>query len=189
MSRRHRAYRAPEGALASVAGGAVTRERLLRTAQREGRGGSPIIRRLCSGGIPGAGDLARAYAVRGGAVRIDAGQLTVSPKAARLIDPALCADLRCVPVEILEDLCVLAVEPGSAERAVRTVRAALQRDVVPVMATPTALDRVLVRLEESPCALRLGALRSKDSPVHARFRALVLEGEVRDALKIPEESR
>ncbi len=174
----------PEGATAAVLGGAVTRERVQAAAARDGRGGSPLIRSLLAQSLPSDADLARAFGA-GGPLRLDATLVEIAPLALRLLDPRMLRRERCVPVEILDDLCVLAVEEGGAERAVQEVRAALRRDVVPVFAPSDALARALERLGGPRTALRLGPARRHDSFIHARFRDLVLERTVLDAVALP----
>jgi hypothetical protein len=187
MRRRSRHQRTPEGARACVVGGAVTREQLLDAARRDGRQEAPIVRILTRHTLPATADLARAFAPKGGFPRLDSSLVRISPRAARLLDRGLMRRERCVPLEILDEICVLAVEAGYAESAVRAVRAALQRDVVPVLVRASVLDRVLEGLPAAARALRLGVLRRKDSRVHERFRALVLEGEALDAVPLPDE--
>jgi len=174
----------PEGATAAVLGGAVTRERVRAAAARDGRGGSPLVRSLLAQSLPSDADLARAFSA-GGPLRLDASLVEIAPLAMRLLDPRLLRRERCVPVEILDDLCVLAVEEGGAERAVQEVRAALRRDVLPVFAPADALARALERLSGSRAALRLGPARRHDSHIHARFRDLVLERTALDAVAVP----
>ncbi len=171
----------PEGATAAVLGGAVTRERVQAAAARDGRGGSPLIRSLLAQSLPSNADLARTFGA-GGPLRLDASLVEIAPLAMRLLDPRMLRRERCVPVEILDDLCVLAVEEGGAERAVQEVRAALRRDVLPVFAPSDALARALERLGGSRSALSLGPARRHDSFIHARFRDLVLEGAELDAV-------
>jgi len=177
---------ASEGAVASVAGGAVTRERLLHAARRAGRRGSHLIRSLLAQPLPSMQDLARAYGADGGVLRLDPSFLQISPKATRLLDVRLLRAQRCVPVEILDDVCVLAVESGKAEQAVRAVRAVLHRDVLPVLTDASALQEALNRLGDAPRAVTVGGVRPKDSPVHTRFRELVIEAEPLYALPLLE---
>ena len=175
---------APECAVASVAGGAVTRERLQHAARAVGRGGSRLIKSLLAQSLPSTEDLARAYGADGGVLRLDASFLQPSSRATRFLDAKLMREHRCVPVEILDDVCVLAVEAGSAARAVRAVRTILQRDVLPVITETSAMQEALHRLGDAPRAVTLGGLRPKDSPVHARFRELVIEAEPLEALPL-----
>jgi hypothetical protein len=168
--------------MASVAGGAVTCERLLQAAQREGRSGRPLIRALLGQPLPSLSDLAQAYRAASGMPRVDPGVLEPSPSAGRLLDPALLRRERCAPLEILEDLCVLAVEPGRAERAVRAVRSALHRDVLPLAVEPAVLDRLLDGMVGPPAAGALGPLPRRQSRLVGRFRSQVLEREAIDAL-------
>ncbi|MHC4732326.1 MAG: hypothetical protein ACYS6Z_17295, partial [Planctomycetota bacterium] len=90
--------------MAAILGGAVTRERLLRAATREGRAGLPLIRSLLAQSLPTTADLARAYREAGGVLRLDDSFLSVASKAARLLDAELLRRERCVPIEILEEL-------------------------------------------------------------------------------------
>ena len=178
--------RTPEGVMASVAGGAVTCERLLQAAQREGRSGLPLIRALLGQPLPSLSDLAQAYRAASGMPRVEAGLLKLSPAAAGLLDPDLLRRERCAPVEILADLCLLAVEAGRAERAVRAVRTALHRDVLPLAVEPADLDRLLDGLGGPPRADPLGPLPRRQSRLVGRFRSLVLEREAVDALPVLE---
>ena len=179
MSRRRRG--ASEGAIASVEGGAVTSERLLAAARREGRDASPLVRSLLAQSIPSAHDLARVYGASGGVARLDSSFIRISPKAARLIDPKVLREHGCLPVVIMDGLCILAVMEGQAEGAVRAVRAALQRDVLPVVAEPATLRDALSRLVAPPPGVRLGIVRRRESPTRSRFRSLVIGGEALDA--------
>jgi hypothetical protein len=175
------------GALAAVIGGAVTRERLQRAATREGRTEAALIRTLLAQSLPTVEDLARAYREAGGSLRLDPSFVRLAPRAARLIDPDLLRRERCVPVEILEDLCILAVDASRAATAAEAVRAALSRDVLPVVADAATIDRVLADLPALPRAVRHGALPRRDSPVHARFRELVIDDAGADALPLRQE--
>jgi len=175
--------RGPSGAIAAVLGGAVTRERLLQAASGEGRGGSPLVASLLAQSLPSIEDLARAYR-EGGVLRLDSSFLKPAPKAGRLLDVAVLRRERCLPVEILDDLVILAVDPARAASAVETVRRTLERDVLPVLADPEAIDRALARLQAPPLAIRQGALPRRDSPAHARFRDLVVEDATLDALPL-----
>ena len=179
-----RAKGGAEPAVAAVLGGAVTRERLKTAAAQEGHVATPLVRSLLAQSLPAIDDLARAYG--SGVLRIDESFLKLSQKAARLLDPALLRRECCVPVEILHNLCILAVTPGRAQGAVTAVRAALQRDVLPVLADLRAVENVLDGLEAAPKACRLGPLPRRDSPVHARFRQIVLSDEVLDAIATEE---
>ncbi len=184
MSRRRRTQ-APKGALASVAGGAVTSERLARAAQREGRAGSPVVRSLLAQSLPCEADLARVYSAAGGIPRLDASFLTLAPGAVRWLDAQLLRTLRCVPIAIMEDLCVLAVSEHNALEAVRTVRAALKRDILPVLADSQAMQSVLQHMGAPPHAVSGGGVRRKTSPVQAHFQHFVLGGESLDPLPLP----
>jgi len=175
------------GALAAVLGGAVTRERLQKAASREGRDGTALVQTLLAQALPTAEDLARAYREIGGSLRLDPSFLRMAPRAARLIDPDLLRRERCVPVELFEDLCILAVDASKAATAAEAVKAALLRDVLPVIADPEAIDRVLAELPPLPPAVRHGALPKRDSPVHARFRELVIEDAGAEAMPLPSE--
>jgi hypothetical protein len=177
------------GALAAVLGGAVTRERLHRAASREGRTDAALVRTLLAQALPTAEDLARAYREVGGNLRLDPSFVRLAPRAARLLDPDLLRRERCVPVEIFEDLCILAVDPSRATTAAEAVREALSRDVLPVVADPETIDRVLAELPPLPGAIRHGALPRRDCPVHARFRELVLDDGGVDALPLRTEVR
>jgi hypothetical protein len=185
MKRRRRTPEASEGAIASVAGGAVTCERLVEAAHHEGRGGSPLIRSLLAQSLPSTQDLAKVYGTGGGVPRIDPSFVRVSPKAARLIDSVVLRRHCCLPVEILEDVCVLAVTEARARAAVSAVRSALRRDVLPVIADEHALSTALRNLAAAPPGVRLGVVRSRGSPTQSRFRNLVVGGEVLDALRLP----
>lgn len=178
----------PVSALAAVLGGAVTRERLQKAASREGRDGTALVQTLLAQALPTAEDLARAYREIGGSLRLDPSFLRMTPRAARLLDPDLLRRERCVPVELFDDLCILAVDPSKAATAAEAVRAALSRDVLPVVADPEAIDRVLAELPPLPAAVRHGALPKRDSPVHARFRELVIEDAGAEAMPLPSET-
>lgn len=183
-------YRGPVGALAAVLGGAVTREQLQRAASREGRSGAAIVQTLLAQALPTIEDLARAYREIGGNLRLDPSFLRMAPRAARLLDPELLRRERCVPVELFEDLCILAVDPSKAASAAEAVRDVLSRDVLPVMADPDLIDKVLADLPALPPAVRQGALPRRDSPVHARFRELVIEDMGGEAVPLgPEAAR
>jgi len=174
----------PTGAMAAVCGGAVTRERLTASSAREGRSASALVQSLLAQSLPAIADLAQAYG--SGLPRLDPSFLRLTPKAVRLLDPALLRRERCVPLEILEDLCILAVTPGRAVQAVEAVRAALGRDVLPVLGESPAIDRVLADLVPAPKAVRQGPLPRNDAPVHARFRDLVLDRIALDAIPVRE---
>jgi hypothetical protein len=182
-------FRGPAGALAAVLGGAVTRERLQRAAAREGRTDAPLVHSLLAQPLPSVEDLARAYRELGGVLRLDPSFLRMTPRAARLLDPELLRRERCVPVELFDDLVILAVEPTRAASAAEAVRAALVRDVLPVIADADAIDRILAELPPLPRAVRHGALPRRDSPVHARFREVVLEDQGADAVPLRPEAR
>ncbi len=179
-------YRGSEASLAAVIGGAVTREQLLRSARIEGRGGSPLVRSLLAQSLPAVHDLALAYGAAGTTLRLDGTLLQVSPHATRLIDIDLMRHERCVPVEILDDLCILAVSAGRAARAAAAIREALQRDVLPVVANSDEIDALLANLQPSPSAVPCGPIPRRDSPVHTRFRELVLEDALVNAVSMPE---
>jgi hypothetical protein len=187
MSRRLRRQRAAEDALASVAGGAVTSDRLLQSARLKGRDAIPLIQSLAGRSLPSAAELARAFVPRCGAACLKPELVQPCRRAAQLIGEELLRRERCVPLELLDDICILAVEAGQAESAVRAVRAAIQRDVVPVIAKASDLDQALEQLPPAPHALSLGPLRRKDSRVHERFRTLVMEREVLDAIPLDRE--
>ncbi|MEM8883252.1 MAG: hypothetical protein AAGD14_04215 [Planctomycetota bacterium] len=187
----------PDPALAALRGGWVTRERLQAAAARSGRSASPLLKELLSNrssdeqdqsrqAPPSFADLALAAASLFPARRLDATHVVLAPRAARLLDMELLRRERCVPIEVLDDLCVLAVVEGRAERAVRAVRAALHRDVLPVHADAAVIDAALDVLITPRRAVRRGPLRRRDSPIHQRFRALVLEGDVLDAIERPQ---
>jgi len=171
---------------AAVCGGAVTREMLRESAAREGREGSDVVRSLLAQSLPSRADLGRAY--EAGLPRLDPSLLTLSGKAFRLFDAQLLRRERCVPVEILEDLCILAVVGPRAEAAVEAVRAALRRAVLPVLADAGTIDAILADLEPPPAAVRLGPLPRRDTPVHARFRDLALDRTPFDALPAEEKA-
>lgn len=176
------------GALAAVLGGAVTREQLQKAATREGRADAALVQTLLAQALPTIEDLARAYREVGGSLRLDPSFLRMTPRAARLLDPELLRRERCVPVELFEDLCILAVDASKAATAAEAVRAALSRDVLPVVADPEVIDQVLAELPPLPQALRHGALPRRDSPVHSRFRELVIEDNGAEALPLPAEA-
>jgi hypothetical protein len=178
--------RASELARGAVAGGAVTRERLQAAAKRDGRDASALVRSLLAQSVPAIADLARAYDASGGILRIDPSLLSVSPQACRLLDAETMRRERCVPVEILDDLCVLAVQAGRIGPAVEAVRLALRRDVLPVLADDDAIDAALRGLRPPAGAVRLAAVPRVESPIHARFRTLVIEDEALDALPAKE---
>lgn len=178
----------PAGALAAVLGGAVTRERLQKAAARDGRTGTPLVQTLLAQALPTAEDLARAYRELGFSLRLDPSFLRITPRAARLLDPDLLRRERCVPVELFDDLCILAVDPSKAATAVEAVRAALSRDVLPVVADPDIIDQVLAELPPLPAGVRHGSLPKRDSPVHARFRELVIEDAGAEAIPLPSET-
>jgi hypothetical protein len=181
-------YRGPAGAIAAVLGGAVTRERLQRAASREGRTGAALVQTLLAQALPTVEDLARAYRELGGSLRLDPSFLRMAPRAARLLDPELLRRERCVPVELFEELCILAVDPSKAASAAEAVREALSRDVLPVMADPDLIDKVLAELPPLPPAVRQGALPRRDSPVHARFREFVIEDMGAEAIPLGPEA-
>ena len=171
----------PPRVLAAVLGGAVTKERLQEAAARAAKDGSPLVQSLLAQSLPTREELARAYGPSG-LLRLDPSFLRLSPSATRLIEPTLLRQERCVPIEILDDLCVLAVTGPRAAEAVQAVREALGREVLPVLAEPEAIDLVLAALQPSPAALHEGPLPRRDSPVHARFREIVIEGRAFDPL-------
>jgi len=169
--------------LAALRGGWVTRERLHSAAARSGRIATPLLKELLAGQAPPSfADLAKATVGVCGPLRVDASRVALSPRAARLVDMELLRRERCVPIELLDDVCIVAVVEGGAERAVRAVRESLHRDVLPVYADPAAIDRALDVLATPRRAARRGPLRRRDSAIHARFREIVIEGEVFDAV-------
>ncbi len=171
---------------AAVIGGAVTREDLKDASGRGGRAGSPLLHSLLAQSLPSLEELAAAYAAAGSDLRLDNSFLKLTPKAAGLIDPELLRRERCLPVEIVEDICILAVESSRAQPAVEAVRAVLKRRVLPVLAEAADIDRALDELRPAPSAAFQGPLPTKDSPVHARFRDFVLDDAVVDALRATE---
>jgi len=181
-------YRGPTGALAAVLGGAVTRERLQRAASSEGRGDSALVHSLLAQSLPSVEDLARAYRDLGGVLRLDPSFLRMAPRSGLLLDPELLRRERCVPVELFPDLCVLAVEATHAAHSVEAIRAALGRDVLPVIADGDAIDAVLAELPPLPRAVKHGPLPRRDAPVHSRFRELVLEDLTPDAIPFAQEA-
>ena len=66
-------------------------------------------------------------------MRLDPELIRPCRRAVHLIGDELLRRERCVPLELLEGICILAVEAGHAEAAVRAVRTAIQCDVVPVV--------------------------------------------------------
>lgn len=174
--------REPECALAAILGGAVTRERLVAAAAGEGESRSPLVRALLAQSLPDLDDVARSYAGDGQGLRLEPSLVVPSRLATRLLDVRLLRRERCLPLAIYADVCVLAVEEGNARHAVDAVRAVLRRAVLPVAAPVGALARALDALGAPPAAVPHGPARRKDSPVHARFRAVVLDGAVLDAL-------
>ena len=173
----------PEAANAALHGGWVTRERLESAAARGGRIAAPLLRELLDKQAPPSfADLAHQCAALFVPLRIDDDHVILAPRAARILDMEMLRRVRGVPVVILDDLCLLAVVEGRAESAVRSVQSALQRSVLPLFADPRAVDRALDTLVAPRNAVRRGPLRRHDSPVHARFREIVLEGEVYDAI-------
>ena len=185
MSRRRRAQ-APKGALASVAGGSVTSERLADAARREGRDGSPLVRSLLAQSLPSDADLARVYTAAGGIPRLDSSFLALAPGAVRLLDGELMRSLRCVPILIMDDLCVLAVGEHNAQEAVQKVRAALMRDVLPVLVDVQAAQSVLQCMSAPLRAVPGGGVRRRGSPVQSHFQRFVLGGESLDPLPVME---
>ncbi|MEE8105309.1 MAG: hypothetical protein V3T86_07225 [Planctomycetota bacterium] len=175
-----------DGALAAVKGGGITSERLLDAARRAGRDRSRLVRRLVERHVPSSADLARAYLQHGGVPKIDRAMLRFVPKSARLLDLALMRELRCVPLEVFDDVCVLGVVKGYAERAVREVRPLLKRDLYPVLLTSEDVDALLNGLPGPERARPNQAAGRTPSPVHERFRSLVLARDVLDALPAPE---
>ncbi len=173
----------PESAIAALQGGWVTRERLESAAARGGRLAAPLLRELLDKQAPPSfADLARQCAALFAPLQLDDGHVILAPRAARILDMEMLRRVRGVPVVILDDLCILAVVEGRAEAAVRAVHAVLNRDVLPVFADAEAVDRALDTLVAPRHAVRRGPLRRHDSPVHARFREIVLEGEIYDAI-------
>ena len=173
-----------EGALASIVGGAVTSERLTEAVRREGRGGSPLIRSLLAQSLPKNADLARVYSEIGGVPRLDPSFLIPASGTARRLDAELLRANDCLPVAILDDLCVLAVAERGARRAVQAVRTALQRDVLPVLADEGAIRDALRNLGGPPRASRIGAIPPRVSPAQSRFRELALRRDTLDALAL-----
>jgi len=185
MSRRRR-NDGMDGALAAVKGGGVTSERLLESARRSGRDRSRLVRRLVEKHVPSAADVARAYLQRGGVPQVDRAMLHFLPKSARLLDLALMRELRCVPLEVFDDVCILGVVQGHAERAVREVRSLLRRDLYPVLLTPEDVDALLNGLPGPERARSNQSAARTPSPVHERFRSLVLARDVLDAIPASE---
>ena len=183
MSRRRRPGNLDAG-LAAVAGGTVTSERLLESALRDGRDRVPLIRKILSKKMPDAAEIARTYAQRGGLPRIERSEFTVSARAARLLDLALLRRLRCVPLECFEDVCIIAVELGRAESAVKELRPILKRDIFPVLAHPDDLDAALNVLPAPEAARRHVPARRNDSPVHERFRSLAIHRDELDGIAL-----
>lgn len=179
--------------LSAVVGGAVTRERLLDAAAREGRDGDPLVRTLAQRYLPSRRDFARAYESRGGLFHLGPARLRVCPRAAYLLDPELLRRLRCVPVEILADLCLLAVEESYALEAVRAVKEALGRDVLPLAAARQAIDAALALLpprgpaaELAPAGIEASGARRPRARIPERFERLVVLAEPLHALRIAE---
>lgn len=173
--------REPEAALAAAEGGAVTRDRLRGAASRDGRDGAPVVLSLLAQSLPTRRDLARLFSVP---LRLDRSLLVPSPEACRYFDPETLREMRCVPLEIFSDLCVLAVEEGRAERAVATARHSLARDVLPIIVEREAIEALLRDLPAMQRAVRRLDEPRRDGQVHARFRTLVLESAVLDALSV-----
>ena len=181
---KHQLTPGSDNASAVLLGGMVTHERLQASAARSGRVATPLLRELLEKQTPPSfADLARSCESVCRPLHLESSLVVLSPRATRLLDMELLRRERCVPVEVLDDLCVLAVREGCAERGVRAVRNALARDVIPVIADPEAIDAALDVLTSPRRATRRGPLRRKDSAIHARFRELVLEGEVLDAIR------
>jgi hypothetical protein len=174
--------REPESALAAVLGGAVTREQLVAAAAQEGESRSPLVRALLAQALPDLDEVARSWAGDGHGLRLEPSLVVPSPLTTRLLDLRLLRRERCLPVAIFEDVCVLAVEEGNARPAAAAVRAALRRAVLPVAAPAGVLASALDALGPPPRAIPHGPARRRDSPVHHRFRAIVLDGAVLDAL-------
>ncbi|MGQ0614382.1 MAG: hypothetical protein ACT4PV_11650 [Planctomycetaceae bacterium] len=170
-----------EGSYAAVAGGAVTRERLRDAAAREGRDGSPLVRALLARSLPATSELARSYESHGGIGRIGSSPLKPSAAALRLLDPELLRRHRCLPLELFEELCLLAVDLPSATEAVTAVRRALGRDIVPVVAPRPSLDRALATLAP-PSRAVAAPLPKSGIRLHDRFRSLAMDGDLMDAL-------
>lgn len=185
-----------EASLSAVVGGAVTRERLLAAAAREGRDGDPLVRTLVRRYLPSHRDIARAYESRGGLFHLGPARLRVCPRAADLLDPELLRRLRCVPIEILADLCLLAVEESHALDAVRAVKEALGRDVLPLAAARQAIDAALELLpprgpaaEPAPQGFEATPTRRPRARIPERFERLVVLAEPLHALRTAERDR
>jgi hypothetical protein len=184
-----------EASLSAVVGGAVTRERLLDAAAREGRDGDPLVRTLIQRYLPSRRDFARAYETRGGLFHLGPARLRTSPRAASLLDSDLLRRYRCVPVEILADLCLLAVEEAHALEAVRAVKEALGRDVLPLAAARSAIDEALALLpsrtleaERAPPGPEPASARRPRARIAYRFERLAVLGEPLHALRIGEQA-
>jgi hypothetical protein len=159
----------------------VTRDRLRESAARAGKDGAPLVRSLLAQSLPGDAELTELYRAPW---RLDGSLLVLSPEGARILDGDLLRDLRCAPLEVLPDLCVLAVLPENAPRATAAVREALRRDVLPVLVEAGTMDALLKDLPEPEPARPAPPLPRREPFVKARFRSLVEEGAVLDALPV-----
>ncbi len=177
-----------EGSYAAVAGGAVTRDRLRDAAAREGRDGSPLVRALLARSLPATSELARSYESHGGIGQLGPSPLKPCPAALRMLDPELLRRHHCLPLELFEELCILAVVLPMATEAVTAVRRVLGRDIVPVVAPRPSLDRALAALGPLPRAVAAPLPRT-GIRLHDRFRSLAMDGDVMDALPWTEAPR
>ncbi|MFQ5844930.1 MAG: hypothetical protein ACE5JG_08080 [Planctomycetota bacterium] len=178
MSRARRRCEASSGAVASVLGGAVSREQLAAAAAREGQDGSRLVRTLIRRYLPSRAELARVYACRNAPPRVGSRGLEPAPQTNRLLDCNLLRQARCVPLLLLDEVCVLAVESGREAEAVAAVHAALRRSVVPVLADGPAIEDAIRRVP-APAAAEPRPLHARGpSPTWGRFEAQVIRGAV-----------
>ncbi len=174
-----------ESALAAALGGAVTRERLREAIALEGRDQEPLLRALSDVPLPSIRDLSAACEAAGEPKLDAATPLTPSPRAGTILDASLLRKLCCLPLDIIDNVCILVVAKGRAAAAVSAVRDALHGlQVLPVLAPATAIVEAIECLGAPREATRHQAIIRRDSPVHARFRNLVLNRTVLDAIDV-----
>ncbi len=184
MRRPRRRRYAPEGALAAVLGGAVTREQLSAAAAREGCAGMPLVRTLLRRYLPPQAELANVYSYRNFPARLEARVLRPAPQAGALLDPDLLARLCCVPLVILHDVCVLAVAPGREAEAVASIHAALRRGVIPVLADPVVIEGAIRGIPDAPDAAPHFLRPRRSSPTWERFENNVLRAVELEAIPL-----